>query len=161
LLDELPDAPPHQPPPGWGRRLTDITTRALTNRPGVEGGFFLAGEWSLFAGHAFPSDPHAPSEPPPPPGKKHAHPKKGPEKGLPAPPPTPDPPPKEKDFIFAQCQASLTAEADAPPIAATRVIGPSRVLVVTAPVGAERPAPIAAWVMIRLTSPEQLAQDAH
>lgn len=131
LLEELP--------PDRQRRLTEIANRALEKLEGVEGGFYLAdggndgkGE---FLAHVFPNGPHRPTEPSP---------------RLPL---SPDPPPNEKDPIHDQCVASLTRDE----IMQVNVIGPSRVLIVTEPVGPQRPARMAAWVMTRLTSPEYTA----
>jgi signal transduction histidine kinase len=135
LLDNLP--------PHWRQRLTDTANGALERLEGVEGGFYLAGDENdgkgEFVGHAFPHDPHRPPEPPP---------------RLPR---SPDPPPNEKDPIHDQCVASLTRGEGAPPIMQERVIGPSRVMIVTEPVGRQQPAKMATWVMTRLTSPEYTA----
>jgi two-component system, NtrC family, sensor histidine kinase HydH len=146
LLSKLPAEMPSQPPPDWPQRLADITFRVLSHYPGVEGGYYLAGPWGQFTGHAFPIDLH----PPPPPPQSPAKP----------PPPSMEPPPREKDFIAPQCQASLSAE---PGAAATGEfnIPPSRILVVTEPVGQPRPALMATWVMTRLTSPEHLAEQTR
>jgi signal transduction histidine kinase len=144
LLDALPTTLPNEPPSDWARRLTDISQRILTHFPGVEGGYYLAGPWGQFFGHAFPIDLHPPPKPP--------YPAQSPS------PPTMGPPPREKDFIAPQCQASLTAEAGTSSVAVFD-IPPSRILVVTEPVGGQRPALMATWVMTRLTSPEQMAED--
>ena len=42
-----------------------------------------------------------------------------------------------------------------------RDVGPSRVLVVTEPVGADRPARLAAWTMRRLTGPADLESEVR
>ncbi len=131
LLEDLP--------PDRQRRLTEIANRALERLEGVEGGFYLAGGGNdgkgEFLAHVFPNDPHRPSE------------------SSPRLPLSPDPPPNEKDSIHDQCVASLTRDE----IMQVNVIGPSRVLIVTEPVGPQRPARMAAWVMTRLTSPEYTA----
>jgi two-component system sensor histidine kinase HydH len=156
LLDELP-ASPREPPPSWQRRLTDIANSALQSLPGVEGGYYLPNHGKegegMFIAHVFPNDPHPPPEPPAPLPKKKG--KKHPP--LPRLPRSPDPPPNEKDPIHAQCVDSLAREEGAPPIVQVRDIGPSRVLIVTEAVGRQRPAPMAVWVMTRLTSPETTA----
>jgi signal transduction histidine kinase len=163
LREETPGKRGKKPPGEWHHRLEEITRKALANLEGVEGGFFLAGSWNQFTGYAFPNDPVAspelpPSEKVPPPVPKGKLKAKDKEKGKDneGPPPRRDPPPKEKDFILAQCKACLTNEPDTPPIVQTTQIGLSRVLVVTEPVGPERPALLATWVMTRLTRPEQL-----
>jgi signal transduction histidine kinase len=132
LLDELP-MPALNPPLNWRQQLTDIVNRVLVNRDGMEGGFYLAGHWDKFFGHAFPTNPDQPP-------------------GLPL---SEDPPPKEKFPIQDQCVNSLSFEE----IVQVRVIGPSRVMIVTEPVGQQRPAKMAAWVMTRLTSPETTAAE--
>ncbi|HTU93242.1 MAG TPA: hypothetical protein VMF69_24390, partial [Gemmataceae bacterium] len=133
-------------------RLAAITAEALTDLYGVEGGFYLRGEWT---GYAFPNDLHAPPEPPSLPGKhlpgKEGKGKRQPPLENPLLPERRDPPPKERDFIYAQCKASLSAGLEAPPIVQTTEIPPSRILVVTEAVGRHPPAEMAAWVMTRLT----------
>ncbi|MGH7169610.1 MAG: two-component system sensor histidine kinase NtrB [Gemmataceae bacterium] len=142
LLDELP-APPREPPPPWRRRLTGIANSALEGRQGVEGGYYLADHGNegkgMFSGHAYPNDPHQASEP------------------SSRPQLSPDPPPREKGTIHDQCVDSQTREEGAPPIVQVRDIGPSRVMIVTEPVGRKRPARMTAWVLTRLTSPEHTA----
>src|SRR5581483_8138737 len=44
------------------------------------------------------------------------------------------------------------------PLVQEYAVGPSRVLVCVEPVGPDRPAPAAAWVMVRMTGPAQLEQ---
>lgn len=133
----LEDLPQH-----WQRQLTGIANTALERLEGVEGGFYLAGDRNEgkdeFTGHAFPNDPHRRPEP----------------LSLPL---SPDPPPNEKDPIHDQCVTSLRRQEGAPPIVQVRVIGPSRVMIVTEPVGRHRPARMATWAMTRLTSPEYTA----
>jgi two-component system, NtrC family, sensor histidine kinase HydH len=151
LLEDLP--PPREPPPHWRRRLTDIANRALEKLDGVEGGFYLAGDWNLFIGHAFPTNPDRPPEPP------HKEKDKKKNKRPPPPPPLSDlPPPKEKDPIHDQCINSLNDEESAPRVQVGE-IGPSRVMIVTEPVGRQRPARMATWVLTRLTSPEHTAAE--
>jgi len=162
LLQDAEDMRRKKPPGEWHRRLADITEEALAGLTGVEGGFYLGDPWDRFTGYAFPDDPHAPPEPLPPPGK--LRPPKGkshpPPKGKrPPEPPHRDPPPKERAFILAQCHASLTAEASASPIVQVLDVPPSRVMVVTEPVGREHPARLTTWVMVRLTRPEHLTAD--
>ncbi|HEY7158754.1 MAG TPA: ATP-binding protein [Gemmataceae bacterium] len=137
LLEDLPATLPREPPPNWERRLTALANRVLEGREGVEGGFYLAGDWDKFTSHAFPNDPHRPADSP----------------RLPL---SPDPPPNEKPPVHDQCLASLN---DASPIVQVRDIGPSRVLIVTEPVGWRRPARMATWVLTRLTSPEHTAAE--
>jgi two-component system sensor histidine kinase HydH len=159
LLDNPDDLDRKKTPAEWHPRLAKITAEALADLYGAEGGFYLRDEWT---GYAFPNDPHSPPEPLP---GKHAPGKKGKGKR-----PSPggsllrerrDPPPKERDFIYAQCKASLNAGLGAPPIVQTTEIPPSRILVVTEAVGRQRPAETAAWVMTRLTRPENMAADLH
>jgi two-component system, NtrC family, sensor histidine kinase HydH len=144
LLASLTAPPSTDPPSDWPQRLTDITSRVLNDYPGVEGGFYLAGPWGHFTGHAYPNDPHPPPQAPPSP---HGQPR-----------PIMDPPPREKLFITAQCQASLTRDSGEF-VAQVTDIPPSRIFVVTEPVGARRPALMATWTMTRLLSPEQMMED--
>jgi signal transduction histidine kinase len=168
LLEDQPGKSGEKLPGEWHHRLEEITRRALADLEDVEGGFYLAGNWNQFTGYAFPNDPVAPPELPPS-EKAPSPPTKGKLKGKDkekgknkeGSPSRRDPPPKEKDFILTQCKASLTNEPDAPPVVQTTQIGFSRVLVVTEPVGRERPALMATWVMIRLTRPEQLAVEVR
>jgi two-component system sensor histidine kinase HydH len=146
LLDDLP-APPR------GRQLTDIANRALEELDGVEGGFYLAGDPDKFLGHAFPTSPDRPPQPPPSP-KPKKHTKNHP---VPRSPLSPDPPPREKRPIHDQCVNSLNLEEGASPLVQILDIGPSRVMIVTEPVGRQRPACMATWVMTRLIDPERTA----
>jgi two-component system sensor histidine kinase HydH len=150
LLAELP-ASSRKPPGHWRQQLTDIAERVLENLYGVEGGFYLAGDWDKFLGHAFPTNPDRPPEPPYK-EKKKKHP-------LPRSTPSDDPPPRERGPIHDQCVNSLNLEEGAPPRVQVSEIGPSRVMIVTEPVGRERPARMTTWVMTRLTSPEHTAAE--
>ena len=70
-------------------------------------------------------------------------------------PPRNEPPPLEAPYIQLQARQSLVEESGQPLIS-VRDVGPSRVLVVTEPIGLERPARATTWAMFRLTGPEQL-----
>src|SRR5438132_7303865 len=61
-----------------------------------------------------------------------------------------NPPPKEKQFILVQAQNSLSGDTHFD----VRTVGPSRVAILTQPVGSDRPAQLATWTMFRLISPE-------
>jgi two-component system sensor histidine kinase HydH len=151
LLEELP-TPPQEPSSQWERRLTEIANRALDGLQGVEGGFYLAGEWNKFTGHAFPNNPDRPSESTLPHSSKK---KKHAKNHLPTKPPLPsEPPPREKDPVHDLCIESLDAEASDLPIVRVRDIGPSRVMIVAEPVGRLRPARMSTWLLTRLISPE-------
>src|SRR5579883_1259760 len=162
LLDNRNGFARKKPPGEWHHRLAEITYEALADLYGVEGGFYLGGDWNQFSGYAFPNDPHAPPEPPLPPNKKPP-PKKAKGKHVPLEEATlrerREPPPKERDFIYSQCKATLSAGLEAPPIVQTTEIPPSRILVVTEAVGRTPPAVMTTWVMTRLTRPEQMASD--
>jgi len=114
------------------KQLRQIAADAMSPFAGVEGGFYLP-EQDEFAGYAFPSDPARP-------GKR---------------PRRSDPPPMEEPYIRVQSRQSLSLPDDGM-LANVRDVGPSRVLVVTRPVGLERPALMAVWTMYRLTGPAQL-----
>jgi signal transduction histidine kinase len=129
------------------KRLSDVTGNVLVEWPGLEGGFYLAGDYDEFTGGAFPTERHAPPRPPPP-GRE-----------APPPPPSPprrDPPPQEAPYIRQQIRDSLASEPGSPPIVRILDVGPSRMVIASVAVGRERPADAAAWVMTRLTGPEQL-----
>ena len=113
------------------RELRTIASHALADLRGVEGGFYLA-DGDQFAAHCFPTSRHGP----------------GPHAGT-------DPPPLEAPYIRVQARQSL----DLPPgefLASARDVGPSRVVFLTEPVGTRRPAPLVAWVMVRLSGPAEL-----
>jgi two-component system sensor histidine kinase HydH len=116
------------------RGLSQVAEEVLAARPGVEGGFFLAGEPGQFTGTAFPTDPHRPLHPPP---------------------PRRDPPPLETPYIRQQVRDCLMRAPGEAPLVQALDVGPSRVVVATAPVGDARPALAAVWVMVRLTGPEE------
>lgn len=111
--------------------LREIALRVLTEFPGVEGGFYLADGIDRFSGYAS--------------GKPHSHPG----------PPRNEPPPLEAPYIQLQARQSLLGESGQP-LFSVRDVGPSRVLVVTEPIGIDRPALATTWAMFRLTGPEQL-----
>ncbi|HEY7330919.1 MAG TPA: ATP-binding protein [Gemmataceae bacterium] len=161
LLDTAEGRDRSKTPVEWHPRLARITAEALADLHGVEGGFYLRGEWT---GYAFPNDPHARPEPSLP--GKHVPGKKGKGKHATALETSSlaerrDPPPKERDFIYAQCKASLNPLLDDTLIVQTTVIPPSRILVVTQGVGRQTPAEMATWVMTRLTRPENMAADLN
>ncbi len=138
-------------------RLRLISDRVLRAFPGVEGGFYLGNGIDRFAGYGFPTDDK--KRPPPPLGEKRSG-KKGPPEDSDGPrsPPPPRgdaPPPKETPFILLQVQHSLVLDSGDYQFDA-RAVGPSRVAIVTEPIGASRPAPVATWTMFRLTNPEDL-----
>ncbi len=165
LLDNPDDLRRKKAPGEWHRRLAAIANEALSDLYGVEGGFYLGGEWNQFTGFAFPNNPHGSSEPPPPPGKPPQGKKGRGKRPLPLEdaeiPARREPPPNERDSIYAQCKASLNVPLDVAPIVQITELPPSRVLVVTEPVGQRRPAAMSTWVMTRLTRPEHLASDLH
>jgi two-component system sensor histidine kinase HydH len=121
-------------PESTDARLTDLTRDALAGYPGVEGGFYINSADS-FAGFAFPSDPAR--------GPKHHGPR--------------TPPPREEPYIRLQAHQSAM-QTETSPLIQTRDVGPSRVMVATVPVGTTRPARLVAWLMYRVTGPEQQRQ---
>ncbi len=120
--------------------LAEITARALNGLPGVEGGFYLTDPHDRFAGYAFPARDD---------GRKPPHDKKK------RPPPRNDPPPLEMPYIRLQARDSLRS-APGEFLLSIRDIRSSRVMILTEPVGVQRPAPMSVWVMYRLVDPEQL-----
>ncbi len=125
------------------RQLSDLTETVLVERPGLEGGFYLAGDFDQFTGGAFPTERRAPPRPPPP------------GRDAPPGPPRRDPPPLEAPYIRQQIRDCLADEPGTPPIVRILDVGPSRVVIACAVAGRDRPASAAAWVMTRLTGPEQ------
>lgn len=112
------------------RGLSEIAEHTLRDFPGAEGGFYLNGKLDRFAGYAFPT----------------AHPRRRPR------PDKNEPPPMEEPYIRVQARDSLKL----PPgdiSVSIHDVGPSRVMIVTEPVGRERPAAAATWLMYRLVDP--------
>lgn len=125
-------------PKGLNPRLEELTRDVLKNYPGVEGGFYLTNKHDNFVGYAFPSEPMR--------GPKHETRR--------------EPPPKEEPYI--RLQAKQTAVQDeSEPLIQARDVGPSRVIVATAPVGLIRPAQLVVWLMYRITGPEQHRQQVY
>jgi signal transduction histidine kinase len=114
------------------RLLSEVTARVLTNFPGMEGGFYL-GDVNRFSGYGFPTG--AADHP------KELH--------------RTDPPPLEAPLIRLQAVQSLSEPT---PLFTVRDVGPSRVMIVTEAIGAERPSHAATWAMVRLTGPEHLQE---
>jgi signal transduction histidine kinase len=122
---------PSASPDEVNRQLAEVAERVLRDFPGIEGGFYLA-DGDRFAGFAYPTGPHPL-----------------------APPPRNDPPPPEAPYLRVLARQSLDLDAEESRVS-VQDVGPSRVVFLTEPVGAERPARLAAWLMFRLTGPEQL-----
>jgi signal transduction histidine kinase len=132
---------PGDGPSHWNEfnaRLRAISTRVLKDYRGMEGGYYLGDERDRFVGYAFPTGEVVPLS-----GARGD-----------------DPPPKEAHFVRDAAQNSLNPEAEDYRFEAVTV-GVSRVAIVTEPVGPERPAKLATWVMFRLTDPESLAAQLH
>jgi two-component system sensor histidine kinase HydH len=111
--------------------LGKVAERVLRVYPGVEGGFFLDGDFDRFAGYAFPT-----SRP-----KRKPRPDKN------------EPPPLEEPYIRVQAHDSLNLPPGEISVL-VRDVGPSRVMIVTEPVGSDRPASAATWLMYRLVDPQ-------
>ena len=112
-------------------RLKRMADEVLVNYPGVEGGFFVNHERDEFAGYAFPTGPDGPRLAP----KRH------------------DPPPKEEPYIRLQARQSSLDDRGRVSLQSIDV-GPSRVVIATAPVGTDGPASLVVWMMDRVTGPE-------
>jgi two-component system, NtrC family, sensor histidine kinase HydH len=119
--------------PADHERLAGVVAGVLRDFPGVEGGFYLGGGRNQFAGYAYPTDPHKAQE------RSRR-----------------EPPPLETPYIRLQAQQSLDSPAGTVTVQALDV-GPSRVLIATAPLGVSRPAPAVVWAMYRVTGPEEQA----
>ncbi len=179
VFPPVDDRPPREPERRFrevDRRFHEIAQRALQDSPGVEGGFYLStGDGGVFLGYAYPGrqGPPPPHESPPDPPPERPEPPpdwRGPppgkHKGPPPPPdyrdPLPrDPPPQERRFVLQQVQGSLGAPPGAPPPVQVLDVGPSRVAIAAEAVGDRRPARLAAWVMKRITGPEQQREQLH
>jgi hypothetical protein len=110
------------------RKLREIANRVLEAYPGVEGGFYVARE-DRFSGYAYPTS------------GRHVDSLRN------------EPPPLEAPIIRRQAQQSLDSGQ---PILRTEDVESSRVIIMTGPVGDAWPAPLATWVLFRLTGPELL-----
>lgn len=119
-------------PKDVNQRLEQLTHRVLIKYPGVEGGFFVNHQHDDFAGYAFPTEPAR--------GPRHEARR--------------EPPPREEPYIRLQAKQSAQQE-ERDPLIQSRDVGPSRVVVATAPVGTDRPARMIVWLMYRVTGPEQ------
>jgi signal transduction histidine kinase len=115
------------------RRPDLSTVDAWHSQSGVEGGFYLNGELDRFAGYAFPTD--------------RPRRKRRPDKS--------EPPPLEEPYIRVQVRDSLKLPPGEVSVS-IRDVGPSRVMIVTEPVGTGQPAAAATWVMYRLVDPRLL-----
>lgn len=115
------------------RTLAAISEQALASYPDCEGGFYLDSKLDRFSGFGQGSGK------PRPPDRRLRN----------------DPPPLEAPLIRVQAQQSLDL-APGEFLLNIRDVGPSRVAVMTEPVGAPRPAPLATWVMYRLVDPRDL-----
>jgi two-component system, NtrC family, sensor histidine kinase HydH len=124
--------------PHWDKQLRDVANEILVDYPGVEGGFYVIQAGGIFGAYAFPTSPHKPE------AKSERR----------------EPPPLETPYIRLQAQESLTLQAGES-LTNIRDVGPSRVMFLTEPVGAGRPALAAAWVMFRLVDPGQLGILVH
>lgn len=110
--------------------LSEIAEHTLGDFAGVEGGFYLNGNLDRFAGYAFPT----------------ARPRRKPR------PDKNEPPPLEEPYIRVQARDSLKLPPGEVSVS-IRDVGPSRVMILTEPVGRERPAAAATWLMYRLVDP--------
>ena len=131
------DLPAGSAPPAddLNRALREVASQVLTDYPNVEGGFYLA-DSNRFAGFAFPT---------------------GPQGDLPH---RNEPPPLEAPYLRLLAQQSLDLEAGEVKMN-VQDVGPSRVVMLTEPVGRQRPARLATWLLYRVTGPEQLTSKAH
>ncbi len=121
---------------GDGRGWAAISARSLAEYPEIEGGFYIVRR-DRFCGFS------------------HGGGNVGP-----APPRRDDPPPLETPLIRLQAQQSAILPARQF-LLNVRDVGPSRVAVLTEPVGLDRPAAFCTWVMIRLVDPKQLGDQVR
>lgn len=112
--------------------LREVSREVLAEFPGVEGGFYIAGEPGTFAGYAHPTGLE---------GRDPAH--------------RDEPPPLEAPHIRTQAEQSRDLPEDQS-LSIVRDVGPSRVVIVTRPVGEVRPAALVVWTMYRLVGPREL-----
>ncbi len=118
-------------------QLAQLCNAVLRDFPDVEGGFYLGGELDRFSGYAFPTRPR---------------PRDNPHKN--------DPPPLEAPYIRLQARDSLSIPAGESR-SSVRDVEASRVVIVTEPVGRQRPAAMATWVMYRLVDPRSLGNQVR
>jgi len=117
--------------PSLAEKLRSVSDRVLAHHAGVEGGFYLD---DRFVAYSFPTgSPRLQRD---------------------------DPPPLEASLIRDQARRSLSLEPG-DFLLTIQDVGPSRVAVLTQPVGSSRPARLAAWTMFRLTSPEKAESRAQ
>ncbi len=116
--------------------LREVSAQVLADFPGIEGGFYVADGTGAFAGYAYPTSTHPQSD---------------------AVPRT-DPPPLEIPVILNQIQTTLDKGTT---LLRTEDVGPSRVIILTQPVGDRWPARLSVWLLYRLTGPDQLAGQLH
>lgn len=119
------------------RRLADVTEHVLQDYEGVEGGFYIDATTDRFVGYAFPTDRP----------RRLRH-------------PNGQPPPLEEQYIRLQARESLKLPMGEISTSVKNV-GPSRVMIVTEPVGAGRPATASTWLMFRLVDPRLLDRRAE
>jgi len=135
---------------GLNKRLRAISNRALADFPGVEGGFYLDAEFDRFAGFGFPTaNPDVPESVSKEPVTRKENAKSPPHRGD-------EPPPKEGPFILVLVKHGLALDPGEFQFD-VRTVGPSRVAILSEPVGPERPARLATWTMFRVISPESMA----
>jgi two-component system, NtrC family, sensor histidine kinase HydH len=139
LPDLSADIPEPVLPEPANQRFADAAKRVLTKYPGTDGGFYLARS-NQFAGFAQAVHPELQ-------GASRKEPAKN---GAAA---ARDPPPLERQIILQQIRECL-ARPDVESPVEVHDVGPSRVAIAVSPVGEERPARLAVWVMVRLLSPE-------
>jgi two-component system, NtrC family, sensor histidine kinase HydH len=113
--------------------LGKISDRVLNEFAGIEGGFYLNGKYDRFSGYAYPT-----AQP-----RRHHGPGKS------------EPPPLEEPYIRIQARKALTLPAGQESIT-VHDVGPSRVMILTRPLGERRPAVAAIWLMYRLVDPRLL-----
>ena len=133
---EVPMTEPVPDLKALNKRLRAITREVLQDYPGIEGGFYLDSSGGLFAGYAYPTNPHA-------------HPE------------TPlrnEPPPLEAPLIQKQLESCLDKGTS---VLRSKDVETSRVVLFTRPVGKDWPDRRAVWLMYRLTGPEQLQRQLH
>ena len=125
------------PPQAVDERLGRISAAMVAAYPEVEGGFYIS-SLDRFSGFSHRSD--------------------GPlRRGGPV---RNDPPPLESPLIRVQAQQSRNLPAGEFQLT-IRDVGPSRVAVITEPVGTQRPAALCTWLMVRLVDPQALGSQVR
>lgn len=138
-------------------KLRAVSNRVLADHPGVEGGFFISSNFNRFVGYGYPTNTYeTPASPTSATSPSSSSVQRTGLRPTAADARGDEPPPREAIFVLVQAQSSLALPPGESQFDIRR-IGPSRVAVLTEPIGNARPAAAATWTLYRLSKPEDLA----